>query len=165
MSMRVKYFSLFSCFLLEIKPILWRQINELGMPPLAAFLQMVINSNSDTIKPEQKNSAGGHINGESWHWKNGNYNRQLFYATKKRWCILIDIVAFASRRLVWWFSLCTRKAKSPMGILLGHTTVIFVIWTFYYNSLYKPHLCWYIKKNTILPIGTHLFFFLGLKDK
>lgn len=48
---------------------------------LSFFPQMVINS--DAIKPEERNPAGGWANGKSWLWNNGNYPRQLFYTTKK----------------------------------------------------------------------------------
>lgn len=97
-----------------------RKEGRLGIPPLAAFLQMVINSNSDTIKPEQNSSAGGHINGESWHWKNVNYNRQLLCATKKDDVFLLTLLpsrpegwsdgsAFAQGKLkaLWVFYLAT----------------------------------------------------------
>lgn len=138
------------------------------------FPQMVINSNSDSIKPEQSSPAGGCTNGKSWLWNNGNYNRQLFYTTKKM------------MYPYWQCHIWRPEGRSDSSVLPQgqlNTPRLFS-WPHHYNFCHLNFLLQFILQITyqlkwvrgieerkkkegafILPTGMLLFFLQGLKDK
>lgn len=139
------------------------------------FPQMVINSNSDSIKPEQRNPAGGYTNGKSWPWNNGNCNRQLVYTTKKMmysywqcciWVQKADLIVQAGhkggRKPHGYFSWLHHCNFCHLNLLLQFTVQISYKLERERQKRKKKE-----KKTTfcIWPTGIHLFFFSCFKGQ